>query len=439
MQVQAAGHGAGLVRPDGPQPLRLAAPGEVQTGAVLYAQHRVVSAHPSQRALAMGSENVLDRHRALGGLVDQPVMSLHQGSLAVRGAGDGAHRRLGHLLGAQDQARAQPRVAQPRPAELVAGPGLGVEPSARRQRRHARCGRLEEVAPSRRQRVHIHGLTRFRRRVRAVLTPAPAGLTHPNPVGRAHARPGVCGLVDERLQQPGAIAVETLEVVADRPCGPAQDVRGQVAAADAGAHQQPAQSQHPVQVGAPTRVVPADPGVASPQTPRACCEPDPAQPAMPGAYQITQLVADKGPGAARVLMHHQRVPDPALLVGLHPHQRQVPNLADRVRHVSRRRHRVREHTRAPHTAARGPTPRQRDVACRLEVGQRRAAARALPPAASIAEIERFTDTIGDLPEASNALRYRAVQHIAQSGEVAPQAVPNLILNLHARHRSEVAS
>ena len=29
--------------------------------------------------------------------------------------------------------------------------------------------------------------------------------------------------------------------------------------------------------------------------------------------------------------------------------------------------------------------------------------------------------------------------IAQSGEVAPQAVPNLILNLHARHRSEVAS
>ncbi len=79
------------------------------------------------------------------------------------------------------------------------------------------------------------------------------------------------------------------------------------------------------------------------------------------------------------------------------------------------------------------------MACRLEVGQRRAAARALPPAASIAEIERFTDTIGDLPEAANALRYRAVQHIAQSGEVAPQAVPNLILNLHARHRSEVAS
>ena len=372
------------------------------------------------------------------GWSDQPVMSLHQGSLAVRGAGDGAHRRLGHLLGAQDQARAQPRVAQPRPAELVAGPGLGVEPSARRQRRHARCGRLEEVAPSRRQRVHIHGLTRFRRRVRAVLTPAPAGLTHPNPVGRAHARPGVCGLVDERLQQPGAIAVETLEVVATaraaRPKTCEARLRQQMPGRTSNRHSPSTRCRW-----ARRRVSSQPIHVASPQTPRACCEPDPAQPAMPGAYQITQLVADKGPGAARVLMHHQRVPDPALLVGLHPHQRQVPNLADRVRHVSRRRHRVREHTRAPHTAARGPTPRQRDVACRLEVGQRRAAARALPPAASIAEIERFTDTIGDLPEAANALRYRAVQHIAQSGEVAPQAVPNLILNLHARHRSEVAS
>ena len=395
--------------------------------------------HPSQRALAMGSENVLHRHRALGGLVDQPVMSLDQGSHSVRGAGDGAHRRLGHLLGAQDQARAQPRVAQPRPPELVVRPGRGVQPVADRQRRHARHRRLEDIAPPRLQRVHIHRLTRFRRRVRAVLAPAPAGLTHAHPVRRPHARPPLFGLVDERLQQPGAIAVEALAVVADRPSGPAQHVGGQVAALDAGAHQQPAQSQHPVQVGAPAPVVPADPGVAGPQAPRTRRKPDPAQPAMPGAHQIPQLRADKGPGAARVLMRHQRVPDPALLVGLHPHQRQVPDLADRARHLSRRRHRVREHTRAPHTAARGPTQRQRDVARRLEVGQRRAAARALPPAAAIAEIERFTDAIGNLPEAVNALQYRPVQHRSQSGEVAPQAAPDLILNLHARHRSEVAS
>ena len=200
MQVQAAGHGAGLVRADGPQPLRLAAPGEVQTGAVLDAQHRLVRAHPSQRALAMGSENVVDRHRAVGGLVDQPVMSLDQGARSIGGAGDGALRALCHMLRALDQARAQARVAQRRPAELVVRPGLGVEPIARRQRRNARCGHGEAGAPRRLQGVHIHCLARFRRRVRAVLAPAPAGLTHPEPSGRAHARPGVCGLVDKRLQ-----------------------------------------------------------------------------------------------------------------------------------------------------------------------------------------------------------------------------------------------
>ena len=343
------------------------------------------------------------------------------------------------MLRAADQARAQACVAQRRPAELVARPGPGVEPVANRQRRHARCGRREACAPRRLQGVHIHCLARFGRRVRAVPAPAPAGLTHPNPVGRAHARPGVFGLVDERLQQPGAVAVETREVVADRAGGPAQQVRGQIAAPDAGAHQQPAQSQHPVQVGAPANIVPPDPGVAGPQVPRTRREPDTAQPTMRRAHQIAQLRADKRTGATRVLVCHQRVPDPALLVGLHQHPRQVLNRADRVRYVYCRRHRVREHTRAAYTAAGAPTSRQRHVAGRLQVGQRRAAARALPPAAPITEIERFTNVVGDLPEAANALRHRPVQHVAQSGEVAPQAAYDLILNLHTGHRSEVAS
>ena len=197
--------------------------------------------------------------------------------------------------------------------------------------------------------------------------------------------------------------MEALAVVADRPCGPAQDVGGQVAARDAGTHQQPAQSQHPVQVSAPALVFPSDPGVAGAQAPRTCREPDAAQPAMRRAHQIPQLRTDKRTGAPRVLVRHQRVPDPALLVGLHPHQRQVPERADRGRHVHCRRHRVREHTRAAHTAARGPTLRQRDVACHPEVGQRRAATRTLPAATPIVEIERFTNAIGDLPEAANAL------------------------------------
>ena len=211
------------------------------------------------------------------------------------------------------------------------------------------------------------------------------------------------GLVDERLQQPGAVAVETLEVVADRPDRPAQHVRGQVATRDAGAHQQPAQSQHPVQVGAPASIVPPDPGVAGPQAPRTRREPDAAQPAMRRAHQIPQLPADERTGPTRVLVRHQRVPDPALLVGLHQHQRQVPQRADRAGHVHGRPHPVREHTRAARTAAGTPTARQRDVAGRLQVGQCRAATRALPPAAPVAEIERFTHPIGDLPEAVNAL------------------------------------
>ena len=140
---------------------------------------------------------------------------------------------------------------------------------------------------------------------------------------------------------------------------------------------------------------------------------------MRRTQQIPQLRAHERTGAARVLVRHQRVPDPALLAGLHQHQCQIRNLADRARHVHCRRHRVREHPRPAPTAASGLTRRQRDVACHLQDGQRPAATRALPPAAPIAEIERFTHAVGDLPEAADALRDRSVQHVAQAGEVAP--------------------
>ncbi len=42
-------------------------------------------------------------------------------------------------------------------------------------------------------------------------------------------------------------------------------------------------------------------------------------------------------------------------------------------------------------------------------------------------------------DAANALRCRAVQRVAQFAQVTARAEPNLILSLHARHRSEVAS
>ena len=138
---------------------------------------------------------------------------------------------------------------------------------------------------------------------------------------------------------------------------------------------------------------------------------------MRRTQQIPQLRADERTGAARVLVRHQRVPDLALRVGLDQLQGQTHNRADPARHVHGRRHRVRKHPRPAPNAPSRLTRRQRDVAGRLQVGQRPAATRALPPTPPVAEIERLTDPISDLPEAADALRNRPVQHVAQAGEV----------------------
>ena len=75
----------------------------------------------------------------------------------------------------------------------------------------------------------------------------------------------------------------------------------------------------------------------------------------------------------------------------------------------------------------------------FQLGQRLAATRALQPPAAIAEIERFTDPIGNPPDALDAARGSAVQHLAQAGKIGPQGAPYLILNLHADYGSEAAS
>ena len=380
----------------------------------------------------MRREDVADRHRAVGGLVDQPVVALDQGAGAVGGAGDGAHRRLCHTLRALHQPRAQPRVAQPRPAEFVARPGLGVEPVANRQRRHARYGRREAGAPRRLQGVHIHCLVRFRRRVRAVPAPAAAGLTHPNPVRRAPRSPP--RVRPRRRTFPAARGGSRGDARSRRRPrvrpGPARARPS----CGTGCRGVPAAGTDPAP-GADGRAGPyrpTRPRCRGPAGRRAhAANPTPAQPAMRRTHQIPHLRTDKRTGSTRVLVRHQRVPDPTLRVGLHQRQRQMPDRADCGRHVYGRRHRVREHTCAAHTAARAPTSWQRDVAGRLQVGQCRAATRPLPPAAPIAEIERFTHAVGHLPKAANALRDRPVQHRAQSAEVAPKAAPDLILYLHA--------
>ena len=436
--MQAAGQRAGLVRANHPQPLGLAAPGEVQARAVEDAQHRGLRRHALQRALAMGRKNVLDRHRTVGGLVDESVMSLDHRACSVGGAGDGAHRRECHMVRALDQARAQPRIAQRSPAELVPRPAPGVDSVAGRQWDQTGGGHAEALAPGRLQLVEVHRLARLGRGMGAVVASASAALPHPDPVRRAQARRGVLAFVDKGLQQPGPVAVDTLEVLAQRPHDPAQDMRGEIAAHHAGANQEPAQSHHPVQVGAALCVVPAHPGVAGVEPARRGREPHRAEPPVGGADQIAHLMAHERTRAARMFMRHESVPDQALRVGLDPHQRQLAHRPDRARHIVGRCHCVREHPRPVSPGAVHSERRQCDVAPCLQHAQRLAAACALPAAAAVAQIQRLTDPVGDLPEARDTLRCRVVEHTANSAKIGPQAAPDLILHLHAAHGSVAA-
>ena len=342
---------------------------------------RVVSAHPSQRALA--SENVLDRHRALGGLVDQPgpftkalspfvapVMAPETRPSAGR-SGPGRVSRASPSRAPPNSWPAQDSASSPAPA------ASGATPAAGAWRRFANAYIYTAL------RVFDAACVRSIRTQLAARTLA-----------------GVCGLVDERLQQP-AIAVETLEVVADRPCGPAQDVR-QVAAADAGA-QQPAHAGRRADACRPSRSRRRELRrrralAANPTPPSRHAR---SLPAVGGRQRARRRAGAHAP---------ERVPDPALLVGHPP----APAPTE-----------PRRPCRTSAAGATGSRQRRRGLPPRGRPTPRSSSA--LPPAASIAAIERFTDTIGDLPEASNALD-TAVQHIAQS-EVAPRCPT---LNLHAR-------
>ena len=437
MQVQAAGHGAGLVRPMAPSPC-------VWSRRVKFDGCRPGCTAPSrarasgQRALAMRLEDVVDRHRAVGGLVDQPVMSLDQGARSIGGAGDGA-------------LRARPYVAR-------SGPG------ARSGARRPAAPRRTRGPPRTRRRAHrpppaAQCPLRARRGVRATPVPRrtytlPCAFPAPRACG-----PGARARRSHPPEPSWPRARSSRRVRSRRQTSPAArgDSRG-----DARSRRRPPVRPGPTRArpgcgsrcrGAPaTGTVPA-PGAVSARRPssqpiqasrarrrRQGRKPDAAQPAMRRAHQIPQLrnrqtgPAPRGCSCAISVFQTRRCPSVSTRTSAKSAQ-----LADRARaRPLPAKHRVRQHTRAAHTAATANRVRQRDMACRLEVGQRRAATRALPPAAPIAESERFTNAIGDLPEAVRLARPPRPARRA-AGEVAPQAAPNLILNLHAGYSSEVAS
>ena len=171
---------------------------------------------------------------------------------------------------------------------------------------------------------------------------------------------------------------------------------------------------------------------------RGCGKANAAQPAVRGTHQIAQLRTHPRTRTARMLVCHQRVPDQALRVALDQHQLQVLDRAHRGRHRVRRRHRLRQQPRlAPNTAP-APPRWQRNLAGCLQLGQRLTATGALQNPAAIAEPERFTYAVGNPPDALDATRRSAVQHLAQAAEIGAQGARYLILHLHAGYGSEAA-
>ena len=83
--------------------------------------------------------------------------------------------------------------------------------------------------------------------------------------------------------------------------------------------------------------------------------------------------------------------------------------------------------------------RQRNVTGALKNAQRLDAACALQPPAPVAQIEGITDTVSEASQARHTLRTRTVDDIVKPGQISPQATPDLILNLHAAHRSPAGS
>ena len=253
-------------------------------------------------------------HHDAGGQCPDQVASRRPFAAPV----DGAHRRLGHLLRAQDQGkRAQPRVAQPSPRR-TRGPAqdCGVEPVADRQRRHDPAPAPGGwIAPPRLPRRCTYTPPyAFPSPQVALLVLAPvARVVSPTRTqfGRpAHDLAPLCSTrcVDEPSRSAargdsrrGGSQSSPVTARAARP----STWDGQVAALDAGAHQQPATS--PVALPVPrgprrSRVVPADPGVARNSRRRrghTPLDPTPPSHAMPVSPPDTAVARRRSKGPVR--------------------------------------------------------------------------------------------------------------------------------------------
>ena len=192
----------------------------------------------------------------------------------------------------------------------------------------------------------------------AVLAPATGRVPDPHEVGRLEAGPVMRG-ADEGLHQPRTIPVAGFEILPQTRQHLAQHLAGQVAALHAGADQEPAQAQHPVQMRQTLLATPPHPRVARPQLQRRSRKPDRAEHPVRRDHQIAHLAARKGRRPLRMLEVQQRIPHPALPALRYQLQRQPRDRLHRTRHRRGRRHRRVEtlrRGRAPDT----PRRRQRN-------------------------------------------------------------------------------
>ena len=162
------------------------------------------SAHPAQRALAMGARMFSTVTDALGGLVESagneltkaltpfaaPVTQHSETRPSARDASGPGARSAARRTAAPPELRPRSRTRRParRRPPAATRPGAGVW----------------RVSRTWLQRVHIHRRRAFRRRVRAVLAPAPCWSQSTRTQFAARTLAPVCSVSSiERLQQPG--------------------------------------------------------------------------------------------------------------------------------------------------------------------------------------------------------------------------------------------
>ena len=262
MHVQAERASSTLVLTDQPQARATGMLGEVQVGAVLQAQHHLLSLHALERAGAVRRQDVLGRQLGIVRLVDQAIVAPHQCLVGLRSRRKGSHWRVGLYGDALHQAPAQAYITQRRTAKLLLGPLGAVQSLARTQRRDrlASC-QAELLSPSGLQRIHVDRLhwhlhTRWRKAT------APAGFANKDPVRCLETGTGMAATIDKGLHQQGGVTVTPCKVVSEAAQTHSQHLRGQVVATHAGPDEKPAHRHDAMQLLFAQGRVPADPAIA---------------------------------------------------------------------------------------------------------------------------------------------------------------------------------